>query len=105
MSKGSVRCIIFKEADTWYGVGLEFNLVEEGEDPVAVMASLHQAIRGYVETARKYKMRPFALNQKPDEEYEKLWNKLEGGERVPSDKQIYHFGHYIGAFSPSLSVA
>lgn len=104
LNKGSIRCIIFKEDDTWYGVGLEFNLVEQGEDPLEVMASLYQAIQGYVETARKYKMRLFALNQKPDEEYEKLWNNLESGKKIASDKQVYQFGYYTGAFSQDLSV-
>ncbi len=102
-NKGSVRCIIFKEAGTWYGVALEFNLIEEGQDPLAVMASLDQAIKGYIETARKYKMRPFALNQKPDGEYEKLWKALQEHKKIPSEKQVYHFGYHTGAFSPALA--
>lgn len=103
LNKGSVRCIIFKEADVWYGVALEFNLIEEGQDPLAVMASLDQAIKGYVETARKYKMRPFALNQKPDKEYEKLWNALQKNKKTPPEKQVYHFGYHPGAFSRAMA--
>lgn len=91
LKKGSVRYIIFKENDTWYGVALEFNIVEEGDNPLEVMASLFEAVHGYVETARKIKMRPIPLNQKPDEEYQKIWNKLEENDKI-KDKEIYSFG-------------
>ena len=99
LKKGSVRHIIFKEGDTWYGVALEFNIVEEGDNPVEVMASLFQAIQGYVETARKLKMRPMPLNQKPDKEYQELWDKLEGRElskktvKAITPQQVYNFGY------------
>ena len=94
LQKGSVRYIIFKENRTWYGVALEFNIVEEGDNPLEVMASLFQAIQGYVETARKLKMRPIPLNQKTDKEYEELWDKLEEeGKREIIRPQIYTFGH------------
>ena len=107
LNKGSARCIVFKESDTWYGVALELNLVEEGQDPLEVMASLHQAIRGYVQTSRKFKLRPVALNQKPDQEYEKLWNVLQGRgapKSVVGQKQIFHFGHYPGAFASASAL-
>ncbi len=95
LNKGSVRYIIFKEDDVWYGVGLEFNIVEEGDNPLEVMASLFQAIEGYVETARKLKMRPIPLNQKTEKEYEDLWGRLQKSraEKGISVKQIYSFGY------------
>lgn len=95
LQKGSVRYIIFRERDTWYGVALEFNIVEEGDNPLEVMASLFQAIQGYVETARKLKMRPIPLNQKPDKEYQDLWEKLERSktEKITRPEQVYTFGH------------
>jgi len=101
LKKGVVRFIIFKENDTWYGVALEFNLVEEGNDPQLVMFSLFEAIRGYVKTAQIYKLRPMTLNQNPDKEYEEMWRKLrEVGEcrkeKTPSsidNKEIFSFGY------------
>ncbi|NQU82887.1 MAG: hypothetical protein HQ539_02985 [Parcubacteria group bacterium] len=111
INKGSVRCIIFKEGDTWYGVALELNLIEEGQDPLEVKASLYQAIKGYVETARKFKMRPMSLNQKPDKEYENLWNALQDivsskdtkkNRDVIGQKQVFDFGYHTGAFSTAL---
>lgn len=99
LKKGSVRHIIFKEGDTWYGVALEFNIVEEGDDPVEVMASLFNAIQGYVQTARTLKLRPMPLNQVPEKEYQELWDRLEGLKRTTkADKtvpvrQVFNFGY------------
>src|SRR5882672_8879051 len=74
---GSVRYIVFKENDTWYGVALEFNLVVEGDDQQTVFFDLQNAIRGYLAAARKSKLRTKVLNQKSDREYEALWDILE----------------------------
>lgn len=95
LNKGSVRYIIFKEDGVWYGVALEFNIVEEGDNPVEVMASLFQAIEGYIETAQRLKMRPMPLNQKPDKEYEEMWKELErdNPEKGLKLEQVYSFGH------------
>lgn len=77
LQKGSVRYIIFREENTWYGVALEFNIVEQGNNPQEVLFLLFEAMAGYVESAKKAKGRPHILNQKPDPEYERLWNILE----------------------------
>lgn len=91
---GSVRTIIFKEGKTWYGVALEFNIVESGEDPREVSLLLLEAMTGYVKSIKKAKVRPFPLNQKPDEEYEKLWTNLERKTYTPvkSPYNVYSFG-------------
>ena len=65
LQKGSVRTIIFKEKGQWFGVALDFNIVEAGDDPREVMIMLDEAIRGYVDSARKAKLRPHVLNQAP----------------------------------------
>lgn len=95
VNEGSVRYIIFKESSTWYGVALEFNIVEEGDDKLAVMASLFQAIQGYVKTAQRLKMRPMPLNQTPDKEYQELWDKLkaEKNGKAASLENVYTFGN------------
>jgi predicted RNase H-like HicB family nuclease len=95
LKSGTVRHIIFKEDDTWYGVALEFNIVEEGNSPKEVFNQLFEAIQGYVETAQKLKIRPMPLNQKPDKEYQELWNKLERAEKEksPAPKNVYNFGY------------
>jgi hypothetical protein len=97
LENGLVRHIIFKENGIWYGVALEFNIVEEGDNPVEVMASLFEAIQGYVETAQKCKAGAAPLNQEPDKEYQKLWEKLAeaqaAGNKNEKLLQVYNFGY------------
>lgn len=92
LQKGSVRTIIFKEGKEWFGVALEFNIVETGDDPREVMIALDEAIRGYVISARKGKLRPLVLNQKADEEYERLWLGRKNPKLIPSPIQVHTFG-------------
>ncbi|OHA62678.1 MAG: hypothetical protein A3E07_01125 [Candidatus Wildermuthbacteria bacterium RIFCSPHIGHO2_12_FULL_45_9] len=82
LQKGAVRYIVFRERETWYAVGLEFNIVEEGDTPREALLLLFEAIQGYVEAARKMKARPAILNQKIDEEYEKIWRAAQEKKRT-----------------------
>lgn len=95
LQKGSVRYIVFKERNKWYAVGLEFNIIEAGDDPREVLLSLFEAIQGYVKSALKVKARPHILNQRADEEYENLWNILRQRKKIPVPNQmpfVYTFG-------------
>jgi predicted RNase H-like HicB family nuclease len=85
---GSVRSIIFREKKEWFGVALEFNIVESGDSPEEVMMLLDEAIKGYVEGAQKGKLSIGVLNQKTDPEYEVLW-KNQSAPQKKSGKQIY----------------
>ena len=92
--KGSVRCIVFKEENIWYGVALEFNIVESGDDSDVVFFNLNEAIQGYVESQKKIKgLRLAPLNQKSDPEYESLWKDLEEDKPLPSPITVKHFGY------------
>ena len=77
LQKGSVRYLVFKDGDIFFGVALEFNIVVEGAHPMEAMLLLNEAVVGYLESARKYKMRTHILNQKPDPEYEKMWQEYQ----------------------------
>ena len=91
--KGSIRCIIFKEGNTWYGVALEFNIVITSDDANIVAFNLDEAIRGYVESIRKLKgTRVSPLNQKPMKEYSDLWEKLVNEKPIPSTFKVRSFG-------------
>lgn len=91
--KGSVRYIVFKEKDTWYAVGLEFNIVESAENPQLALFRMFEAIRGYVDSFKKIKgARPYALNQKTDDEYEDLWNNLRAKKPIKSPFAVHSFG-------------
>ena len=92
LQKGKVRFIVFKEENTWYGAGLEFNIVVEGESREEVINSLFGAITGYINSARKIKSRPHILNQTTDSEYEDLWFKLNNNKPIPSPYQEVSFG-------------
>jgi len=93
--KGSIRTIIFKDKDVWVGVALEFNIVETGDDPREVFLMLDEAIRGYIYSAKKAKIRPSILNQVSDKEYEDLWKNLNSFKPVKSPYQIYSFGERV----------
>ena len=92
LQKGSVRFIIFREGDTWYGVCLDFNIVEAGDTPQEATLLLSEAIEGYLESARKVKARPYILNQKPDPEYEEMWDRIE--EKKTLSKEVFSFGSF-----------
>lgn len=90
LQKGSVRYIVFREDDTWYAAGLEFNIVESGSTPQEALLLLIEVTAGYVESAKKIKARPNILNQKTDPEYERMWANRQTGKF--SAKNIFSFG-------------
>lgn len=98
LESGRVRCMVFQEGDTWYGVALEFNIVIEGEEKEVVHFNLQEAIRGYVQSLKKIKgsrsdsINP-ALNQMTEQEYETIWATLQSNKPVPSPiQQVGYFG-------------
>lgn len=91
LQRGSIRIIVFREEDTWYAVGLEFNIVESGDTPREAMVLLLEAIQGYLESAKKIKARPPILNQKPDSEYQEIWEESES-EKFLSKLPVYFRG-------------
>jgi predicted RNase H-like HicB family nuclease len=92
LQKGSVRYIVFHEDATWYAVGLEFNIVESGDTPQEAILLLFEALTGYLESARKMKMRPTILNQKTDSEYEQMWLRIEKGQST--SRPVYMSGEF-----------
>lgn len=73
LHRRSVRYLVFKDGDVFFGVALEFNIVVEAAHPTEALLLLHEAAMGYLESARKTKARPHILNQKTDLEYERMW--------------------------------
>ena len=94
LEKGSYRHIVFQDGKTWYAVALEFNLVVSAAEPVVALVELYEAVAGYLESVKKSKSRPFALNQRADKEYEELWKALTGKKtaNVKSPYNIYNYG-------------
>lgn len=78
---------------------MEFNIVQIGDDPNLVYLELQEAVRGYLEAAQKIKgFRDKAvnsvLNQKPDKEYESLWNQTSAAQQRSAalPKNVFDFG-------------
>jgi len=95
LQKGNIRYIVFRdkdEKDIWYGVGLEFNIVETGDTAREAMLLLFEALAGYVESAKKIKARPHILNQTPDREYEEMWERLKRNKKIPAG-EVFTFGN------------
>ena len=93
LKKGQVRTIIFEENGVWYGVALEFNIVESGDHQDVVYANLQEAMRGYVDSLQKiHGARPGPLNQNTDPQYEKLWAALDANKPVPSPIKVLSYG-------------
>lgn len=93
LQRGSVRFITFREGDTWYGVCLEFNIVESGSTPREAFILLAEAVQGYLESARKIKARPHILNQKSDREYEELWLASQESDHHKKPSSVYMSGY------------
>jgi anti-anti-sigma regulatory factor len=68
--------------------------LESGDTPREALILLFEALQGYVESAKKIKARPHTLNQKPDLEYEKMWQLSRENARKSSDNNIYTTGSF-----------
>ena len=104
LQKGSVRIIVFRDGDIWYGAGLEFNIVESGSTPQEAMFLLIEALQGYVESAKKIKARPYILNQKTDLEYEGRWRRTIEN-RLTQNRQNVFFAGRMNTGSPRVLVS
>lgn len=96
LQKGSFRYIVFREGNAWYGVCLEFNIVESGDTPQEALLLLFEATQGYLESAKKIKARPQILNQKTDPEYETMWHNLQESKQTKKDSEsVYAYGQAL----------
>jgi hypothetical protein len=93
--QGTVRYIVFRDKGkkTWYAAGLEFNIVESGEDPRIALLNLFDALDGYMQSMQKVKgARLSPLNQKTDPDYEVLWSVVTAPKKVKSPFEISTYG-------------
>ncbi len=97
--KGVYRWIVFRKGKEWIAAALEFNIVQMADDPNIAYLEMQEAARGYIEAAQKFRgFRPQVinpvLNQKPDKEYEQLWNEARSAaqQRRPFPRNVLDFG-------------
>ena len=67
--KGVVEFVIYKEGNSFVGVCLTFDILEEGDNPMELIKSLKEAAELHLETVRKNNMSDELLNRYAPEEY------------------------------------
>ena len=90
----TIRYIVFREKDTWYGVALELNIVVDGDTADQVVASLFDAITGYhdVQDDPQFEGKTFH-EPAVDPEYEALWKQSQQAKgSIKSPLQVYTSG-------------
>lgn len=70
--KGLMELFVYSEGDKFVGVNLTFDIVEEGNDPIALMDSIKEASILHLECVIKEDMSEDLLNRYAPEEY---WNR------------------------------
>ncbi len=73
-TEGFIEFFIYKEKDSYVGVCLTFDILEEGAHPELLMKSLEEAALLHLETVRKHKLSDTLLNRHAPKMY---WEKYE----------------------------
>ena len=80
---GVIEFFTYKEGDSYVGVCLTFDLLEEGSDPVELARSLKDAAELHLETVIKNDLSEDLLNRYAPEEY---WEKyFEAAANIKND--------------------
>lgn len=74
--KGIIRFVIFPHKKQFVGVCLDFNIIEEGENPRELMESLEEAAIGHVEVVIKEKLSDELLNRHAPKRYWDKYNEI-----------------------------
>ena len=102
VQKGSVRCMVFKDGNTWYAVALEFNIVEEGDNPTELMSSIIEAAQGHLEVVRKLNLPDDLLNRHAPkgywDRYYKAVGEIKKNKRVTSPYNFLVFPYAARTF-------
>jgi hypothetical protein len=88
---GYVRCIVFQEDGVWYGVALEYNIVESADTADVVYIQLQEAITGYRE-ALSTSGDELIFVPHVDPEYEQMWQELLTNVPIVSPIQVKYYG-------------
>lgn len=70
--KGLMELFVYKEGDKFVGVNLTFDIIEEGNDPIALMESIKEASVLHLDCVIKENMSDDLLNRHAPKEY---WDK------------------------------
>lgn len=65
--------LVYKEANTYIGVCLTFDIVEEGDDPNKLMQSIQEAARLHLKVVCEKNLPDELLNRRAEEKYWKIY--------------------------------
>lgn len=92
--KGIIEFLVYKERDTFIGVCLTFDIVEEGDNPIELMKSVKEAAEVHLETVIKENLSDTLLNRYAPDEYWKKYFETMQALSNPSLKSN-HFGSFV----------
>lgn len=67
--RGTIECLVYKENNTFVGVCLTFDIVEEGDNPTELMKNVREAAELHLETVIRNNLTDELLNRYAPEEY------------------------------------
>lgn len=70
---GIIEYIVYKEGDSYVGVCLTFDIVEEGSDPNKLVLSIQEAAKLHLKVVRDRNMTDELLNRYAEEKYWKIY--------------------------------
>src|SRR3989344_408395 len=67
--KGIIEYLVYREGNSYIGVCLTFDILEEGDDPNKLMLSIQEAAELHLKVVREKKMSDELLNRHCEEKY------------------------------------
>ncbi|MEK7390712.1 MAG: hypothetical protein AAB635_01070 [Patescibacteria group bacterium] len=72
---GVIEYLVYKEGNSYVGVCLTFDIIEEGDDPNKLMLSIQEAAELHLKVVRDKKMSDELLNRHTEEKYWAIYFK------------------------------
>jgi len=80
---GVIEYLVYKEGDSFVGVCLTFDIVEEGNDPDKLMLSIQEAAKLHLDVVRSKNMPDELLNRHTEEKYWKIYFEASENRQKP----------------------
>ena len=106
--KGVMEFLVYKEKNTFVGVCLTFDIVEEGNNPVLLMKSIRESAELHLKTVRKNNMSNDLLNRYAPKEYWEKYFKVTDQIKTQSKKNTNNYpvvSPYTQSRLPTLQFA
>ena len=71
--KGVIEYLVYKDGNSYAGVCLSFDIIEEGDDPNKLMSSIQEAAELHLKVVRDKNMPDALLNRHAEEKYWKIY--------------------------------